>query len=171
MGQETTLVSRCFESGQTQKIISGLKTNFSLSPNYLLVIHFTSHYTTSLFFSNDNCLPNIFFKETSTTYVIFHRKHQSLSERKLYPSYFALILFYVYVTESCGKQKSEKTDFLAAGEACKAIFWPIGRGREGTFDFGGCFPQLTALIWHSTLVEGSELFCRDTARQPLQQAG
>ena len=39
-------VSWCFEPSQPQRITSGLNTNFI----YLKVIHYTSHYTTSLFF-------------------------------------------------------------------------------------------------------------------------
>ena len=47
------LVSRYFEPGQPQRIISGLKTNFSLSPTYLL--HKSLYQKSSFFFfSNHN---------------------------------------------------------------------------------------------------------------------
>ena len=43
---ERNFVSWCFKPSQPQRIIPGLKTNFTLS------IHSTSRYTTSLFFTN-----------------------------------------------------------------------------------------------------------------------
>ena len=49
--QRTQLASECFEPCQPQRMISGLKTTFSLIS---YVIHPTSHSTTSLFFSNPN---------------------------------------------------------------------------------------------------------------------
>ena len=66
---------KCFEPSHPQRIISGLKTNFDLSP----VIYSTSHYTTSLIFSNHNSV--IYFMKKQTQHTSHFIEHINLSQK------------------------------------------------------------------------------------------
>ena len=77
------LVSRCFELSQPQRITSGQKTDFSLSPSYL--IHKSSNHKS--FLLKPQLFVKIFRKETSTTNNISQNTPISLGEWKLYPPF------------------------------------------------------------------------------------
>ena len=76
------LVGWCLEPSQPQRITSGLKTSFSLSPCYS--IYKSLNHLKSIFLLNNNHPLSYFTKRNQccTTHLIFDRTHQSLSKSK-----------------------------------------------------------------------------------------
>ena len=74
-----------FEPSQSERIISGLKTNFNVSPSYSISQLFNLQISFFFFFFFQTItLCQIFHKRNQHSTSIFHRTHHSLSDSQYY---------------------------------------------------------------------------------------